>query len=416
MDKKPLISKYLAIGIVLLFLGTSIPVCAYSVHNSQFNGVSAIVDKNSNLNPLAGDKWMRIFFGHDVELQGHAIQTSDGGFLLVGYCYNDDSIILIKTNSRGIKEWKKSIGENKSYFAATIKKTSNDTYVIVGSMGTSPNNDLLLIKIDSMGNVLWEKTIDTGHDEICYDFIVTNLGDILIVGGIDITWYSGQNLVVKTDSEGNMLWAKTYVVSEVKDYLYGVDETAEGGFIITGTFLANGESYVWLIRTTVDGDVIWDKKFNRNGMGNGVSVQQTSDNGFIIGAESSDINFRLWVLKIDNQGNMIWNKTYGVIRGTYISSVKQTSDNGFIICGYIGKRLLMTNGLLIKTDSEGNKEWSRTYSGLGHGGFFSVEQTTDGGYILGGDSCSCLGFVIDFFNSDLWLVKTDKNGRVWSLW
>ena len=401
--KSKMMKDCVVVAVVLLLFGSTIPVFAYSVHNRKFNIASMLEDKET---PLT-DGWMRIFFGHEEEVQGHALQTNDGGYLLVGYCYDNNNIILIKTNSRGIREWKKSIGENKDYFASTIKKTSDDTYVLVGSTGTTPNMDLLLIKIDSKGNVLWEKTIDTGYSEVCYDFIVTTSGDILIVGGIDITWYGGHNLVVKTDSEGNLLWAKTYVGSEAKEYLYGVDEAAEGGYIITGTFLANGESYVWLIRTTVDGEVIWDKKFNRNGMGNGVSVQQTIDNGFIIGAESLDIAHRLWVLKTDDQGNLVWNKTYGVIRGTYISSVKQTSDNGFIICGYIDQRLFMTNGLLIKIDGEGNKEWSRTYGGFGGDAFFSVEQTTDSGYILGGHS--------GFYNGNLWLVKTDENGRVWSV-
>ncbi len=395
--------KVVVIGITLLFLGASIPVCAYSVHYSQFNGVSAIVDKNSNLNPLAGDKWMRIFFSHEGESQGHAIQTNDGGFLLVGNCYDNDTIILIKTNSRGIKEWKKSIGENKNYYAATIKKTSNDTYVIVGSN----NQSILLIKINSIGDILWGKTIETDpRHEVGYDIIETSSGDFLIVGAIRWNWLNSNNIVVKTDSEGNLLWAKTFGSKD--SHFMSVDEVSDGGYIITGTFLANGESYVWLIRTTIDGDVTWDKKFNRNGMGNGISVQQTTDNGFIIGAESDDITFRLWVLKTDDQGNMVWNKTYGVIRGTYISSVKQTSDNGFIICGYIDQRLLMTNGLLIKTDGKGNKEWSRTYGGLCVDAFFSVEQTTDGGYIVGGHS--------GYYNGNLWLVKTDKNGRVWSLW
>jgi hypothetical protein len=410
VDKKPLIVKWLVVGIILLFICSSIPALAYSNQYGQFNDVSTSYEKNCNPNPLT-DGWMRIYFGHEVEGEGHALQTSDGGFLLMGHREDDDAIILIKTNSGGITEWKKAIGENKNYKPSTIKHISNNSYIIVGSDSQS----ILLIKINSMGDILWEKTIETDpRFESGYDIIETSSGDFLIVGEIRWNWLNSINLVVKTDSEGNLLWVKT--IGSKGSHFKSVAEVSVGGYIITGTMLANNISYVWLIRTTVDGEVIWDKRYTRNGMGNGISVQQTSDNGFIIGAESIDIiNHKLWVLKTDNQGNMIWNKTYGVIRGTYISSVKPTSDNGFIICGYINQRLFMTDGLLIKTDGEGNKEWSRTYGGLGVDALFSVEQTTDGGYILGGHSCHGLRLDIHCYNGDLWLVKTDENGRVWSL-
>ena len=111
----------------------------------------------------------------------------------------------------------------------------------------------------------------------------------------------------------------------------------------------------------------------------------------------------VWLFKTDDTGVMLWDKIFGGVGQNRGYSVRQTSDGGFIIAGDTYKNLRM-EALLIKTDSDGEMEWNKTYGGLGNDIFFSVRQTNDGGYIL-------TGYESTLRYSDLWLVKTDSEGN-----
>jgi len=214
-------------------------------------------------------------------------------------------------------------------------------------------------------------------------------------GGYIITGWSfgsgGKDVwLIKTDSNGNEDWNQTFGGTN-SDLGYSVQQTTDGGYIIVGT---------WLIKTDSEGNEEW---INENI--NGRSVQLTTDGGYIItGSYDGDVE----LIKTDSEGNEEWNQTFGGSNNDFGHSVQQTTDGGYIITGGTES---FGNGeddvWLIKTDSEGNEEWNQTFGGSEDDRGNSVQQTTDGGYVITGSTRS-------FGNGDydVWLIKTDSNGNL----
>jgi len=171
-----------------------------------------------------------------------------------------------------------------------------------------------------------------------------------------------------------------------------------------------GSGDAWLIKTDSVGNEKWSTTFGGSDWDWAWSVQQTSDGGYILagrtysfGAGSCDA----WLIKTDSLGNEEWSRTFGGsdVEGAW--SVHQTSDGGYILAGYTGSfGAGSSDAWLIKTDSLGNEEWSRTFGGSHFEHAYSVQQTSDRGYIMAGytDSFGPGGF-------DAWLIKTDSLGN-----
>lgn len=218
------------------------------------------------------------------------------------------------------------------------------------------------------------------------------------------------------DSSKNDEWMKTHGGSNI-DVGYCVQQTTDGGYIISGytrSYGANGHN-IWLIKTDSSGNELWNNTFGGSNDDEGESVQQTTDGGYIVtgwtksyGSGGKD----LWLIKTDSQGDEEWNKIFGGAYDDGGTTVQQTTDGGYIISGYTSSYGTgSVDAWLIKTDELGNQEWNKTLGGYSSDGAWCVQQTTDGGYVLTGWTFSSgPGYV-----GNAWLVKTDNGGnQQWS--
>jgi hypothetical protein len=207
------------------------------------------------------------------------------------------------------------------------------------------------------------------------------------------------------------LWTRTFGGGN-DDYGEFVRQSMDGGYIIAGWSFSYGAGNgdIWLIKTDANGDSLWTRTFGGNANDCGTSVEVTTDGGYIVGGYtrsygtgSSDI----WLIKTDSLGDEQWSRTFGGSDGDYGYSVQQTSDRGYIVVGFTESYGSAYDAVwLIKTDSLGNEQWNRTFGGSDHDRGYSVQQTYDGGYIVGGATSS-----YGAGEWDIWLIKTDSVGN-----
>lgn len=257
----------------------------------------------------------------------------------------------------------------------------------------------------------WNITFGGASDDYGYSVQQTADGGYILAG--DTRSYGAGDAdiwLIKTDSKGNEQWSRTFGGTKVDLMDRGsARQTSDGGYIITGYTYSYGagDADVWLIKTDSNGIEQWNKTFGADGCEYAASVQQTADGGYIVtgrttsfGAAEADA----WLIRTDSNGIEQWNRTFGGANYDYGYSVQQTADGGYVIAG-------STNGRqdvwLIKTDSNGTEEWNTIFGGPAKADEgYSVQQTTDGGYILAGytESYGTAG------SADVWFIRTDSNG------
>jgi len=353
-------------------------------------------------------------------------QTTDGGYIIAGTAnpgnnIRDNYAWLLKTDSTGNKDWIITI-ESQSE-AGSVQQTSDGGYIIAGTK----SDNFWLMKTYSKGRVEWDQIFKVNqegnyqHSQANYVQQTTD-GGYIIVGDT----FSGDNidiLLVKTDSNGNKEWDKTFARSNTGwDRARYAQQTTDGGYIIFGFTVTGtrdrGDFDVWLIKTDSNGNKQWDKTFrgedsNGDAIYNGrdvVSGQQTTDGGYIfvvyvleVLEDGEERKRNSWIVKIDSNGNKQWEKIL-LIEDSSANSIQQATDGGYIIAGnsLSWDKRRFDNAWLLKTDSNGNKQWDKTFGGDGLNLISTVKQTIDGGYILTGSIGA---------DYDVWLVKTDPNGN-----
>jgi len=373
------------------------------IENSYSQGWERRYDKH----PLAGNS------DRSNALQ----QTFDGGYILAGNSYDfngiDEDILIIKTNNFGDTIWTTrylDLSINGSYKGVqSIHQAADSTYTISGTyyhtIG-STGFDYYLMKLDHNGDSLWTKTYGSTQTETLHSTQQTSDGGFILAGSVFYFTSSDNDIyLVKTDVNGDTLWTKTYGDISRQEQGYSIQQTSDGGFILAantglGT-LGNNDSY--LMKLDAVGDTIWTRTYD----GGTKSIEQTTDGGYVLSGMKGN---QMHVLKTDANGDSLWAQSYFSIAEKDVAfSIQQTTDGGYIVAG--GGQLIHLGGshaYLIKLDANGDSLWTQNY-GIQDGGNSRadvVQQTADGGYIIGG-SIQPFGETTAF----LYLVKTDAQGN-----
>jgi hypothetical protein len=363
-----------------------------------------------------GDSAARNEFGYSVQ------ETIDGGFIIGGYTLSSmiaDSgdVHLVKTDVNGDTVWTAAYGGPSPDSGFSVQQTADAGFIVAGRTSSygAGETDVYVTRTDSIGDTLWTRVYG-GASEDCGHSVRQTSDNGFVVAGHTNSFGAGAADVylIKADSIGDTLWTRTYGGSD-DDRGKEIRITGDGGYIVVGhtESFGAGNADVYLVRTDSTGDTLWTRAHGGADEDGGHSVQQTLDGGFIITGYTgsfgaSDTN--LYLIKTDSSGDTLWTKMFGGSGVDYGLSVQQTSDSGYVVVGWTNSFGAGGNdAYLVKTDTSGNTLWTRTYGGEGDEMGYSVHQTSDGGYIVAGYT--------DSFGAglgDVYLIRTDANGD--TLW
>lgn len=293
--------------------------------------------------------WTKTYGGADWDYAYSVKQTTDGGFIVAGGSKSfssggDYDVYLIKTDANGDTLWTRTYGGTDTEYGSSVQLTSDGSYIIIGvtmSFGAG-DRDFYLIKTDANGDTLWTKTYGGTDSDEGYSVQLTSDGGYIIVGetcSYGIPTGSADVWLIKTDANGNILWSQNYGGS-LTDFGNSVQLTSDGGYIIAAGTWSYGAGYTdaYLIKTDISGNSLWTQTYGNSFYDTAYSIQQTADGGYIFTGDYgyADYTNDVWLVKTDVSGNTIWQETYGEASGwNYDSgaSIQITSDNNYIIAG-----------------------------------------------------------------------------------
>ena len=377
-------------------------------------------------------QWQQGFGGTGGDEVFSTSATNDGGYIMLGRSNSTNGSVtgnhgsvdywLVKTNAVGVLQWEKSYGGTADDRGYSVIQTSDGGYIMVG-MSASNNGDVTgnhggtypydmwVVKTDSIGIIQWEKSyggtsydygtfiLETSNGNyMIYAVTSSTDGDVVGNHGTSDEW------LVKLDATGNILWQRCYggtAAEGINAFDLGrksLTPTSDGGYFITGASVSNDGDVtghhtgtggvidydVWVVKIDSTGAIQWQQSYGGTGVDRGRSGFQTADGGYIFSGQSSstdgDVTGHMqamgsvqpsnntWVVKLDAAGNIQWEKIIAFGLGDYISA---TNDGGYIVG---------IKQFLLKLDAFGNTQWEEpTYA---NGEVSTVFQLSDGGYIV----------------------------------
>ncbi|MES2678604.1 MAG: T9SS type A sorting domain-containing protein [Bacteroidota bacterium] len=349
-------------------------------------------------------------------------------------------------------KWQKSFGGPGIDKCNAIQQTADGGFIIAGETSSTNGditvnngaNDYWVAKIDSLGLLVWQKSLGGSGDDRANAVIQAADGGYLVAGtsnsGVsgDVTTPKGQYdvWIVKLTSTGTVSWQKSFGGTAV-DEAYAVQQTSDGGYIIAGDSrsnnydltLNNGISDFWVIKIDGLGAIQWQKALGGSGIDIAFAVQQTSDGGYVVSGSTNSNNVDvtgnnggvdIWVVKLSSTGSIQWQKCLGGTGSDVSAAIKQTSDGGYIVGGKtdsnngnVSGNNGAENAWVVKLTSTGTISWQKCYGGTGFDGCNSIQQTSDGGYIFTGPVSSNTNDVSGNHGSyDYWVVKINASGTL----
>ncbi len=340
-------------------------------------------------------------------------QTTDGGYIVAGQTesFGNGSLLrpdiwIIKLDKSGKSEWDKTFGGIEGDGGFSVQQTADEGYIVAGTTSSYGKGypSIWILRLKSNGDTVWTRIYEGTIVSNAQSVQQTDDGGYIVAG-------KGKENVLKLDRNGDKEWGKHFGW-----IFYSVRQTSDGGYILAGDSIYQQLNWdylpsLYMVKLDRNGNKEWNNPFGNNYLGRAWSVEQTSDSGYIIAGDSiglksaNDHSHYFKVSKLDKNGRKEWSYTGTEFSGA--QSIGKTSDGGYIIAG---NTLDNQNGMelhLVRVDKFGNKLWTKSY---GAGGTWeyasSVKQTSDGGFIVSGQTES-----YGAGRYDMWILKLDEKGN-----
>ena len=363
--------------------------------------------------------FQRVIGGPDVDRGVFVSPTSDGGYVAVGvtksFGAGGEDIYLVKTDATGNVLWTQAYGGPKEDNGWSVHESAG-SLVLAGfteSFGTG-GFDCYLVKTNGEGVMQWSKTYGGAGKDRCWGLLSTSDGGFVLVGETTSSGSGAEDCyLIKTDASGNEVWWKTYG-GDKSDRCFSIVQADDGGFLLAGQTYSEGagDRDVYLIKTDASGMQEWSKTFGGAASDVGHSVTRTTEGDFVVTGYTTSFAIAEddpYLIKIDATGHTLWTRVIPMEGVNHTLTGEQTTDGGFILGGLAEFRATGGRGaLLVKIDAEGNLEWSRDIFHTTTGGSvgYTVRATPDGGGILTGHTTEGSAGDVDLF-----MVKVDGEGQ-----
>lgn len=402
-------------------------------------------------------QWQKTLGGTLEDMASTIIQTSDGGYLTVGYSYSSDGNVtlnhgvqdywVVKLNATGTIEWQKSLGGSDEDTPTSVVQTTDGGYVVAGFTASTDGDvtgnhgeyDYWVVKLNSTGTILWQKTYGGTNNDMAYSIAPTSDSGFIVAGlttsydgDINDNNGGGDVWIVKINSSGVLQWQKT-LGGTSSDQAKSISQTADGGYVMAGKTYSNdldvsgnhGDYDFWVVKLDSAGTIQWQKALGGTNEDEAISIIKTTDGGYavagIIYSNASNGNITgqhgehdFWVVKLNSLGTIQWQRPLGGSNSDRGYSIVQTNDGGFVVAGscqsYNGDVVTGNNDnggvWLVKLNAAGVVQWQKPFGGSEYEEAFSLIKTTDGGFAVAGFTYSNDGDVSgNHGDSDFWILK-----------
>jgi len=368
--------------------------------------------------------WNNNYGGTGTENAYSVIQTPDGGLAAIGdtnsYGAGNTDAWLIKTDASGSMQWSRTYGGSNFDKGRRLIITPDGGFALGGHTKSSGagETDFWFIKTDSSGIEQWSRTYGSNLYENLNDMIQTSDMGYLLIGDSKPSSMNYDCLLVKIDSNGNMQWNQT--ISEPgTDRIFKVIETTDGSFVIAGITTshdADREDF-WLTKLFSNGIEQWTRIYGIKDLDICNDFTETQDGGYALvgssvtlGPTGSTEDYDMSLIKTDSNGIKQWSRTYGGYLDDYGSGIIQLADSGFLLAGRTESFTDTQNGIdtdawIIKTDVEGNIEQNQTFDVGRTDMIYSMTRLPYNGYILAGYT-----WVSSTYRSNAFLIRINYAG------
>lgn len=368
----------------------------------------------------SGSRWVRVIGGPGYERTAYIGQTRTGGCVLIG-SVSPDGIsswvawaVMLDAGGRTI--WERTYpGGGVTLWSA--QQTSDGGFILVGETSSlgAVSSDAWSMKLDSSGDVEWQRTYGDATEDVGAAIQQTRDGGYILAG---YTYPYGNPILpdgwcMRLDSEGRVLWSRAYAGSS-GEFLTSVQETADGGYIACGiTFSPSaGLSDAWVVKLDSSGDLVWQRAYGGPSLDITSRAHQTRDGGYMVWGFTKSFGIgedQAWLLKLDPEGSITWQRCFGRAGvDSFANSVVETTSGSYLVVGSSSPVSGgMVEGWCLALGPEGDALWKRRYAAGGSTGLGRIAMKSDGGYILSGSTTATKGD-----GRDLLLLSVTSTGGI----